>query len=105
GGTINIASPTSSIVMNTNTSGTARAQIIRSAIGGTDITVVANAVAGSVNSFMVLGASPSGTTNTFTGDLIFGGTFPTGATGFSQIAIDSPTALPSTATVRMKRTL
>lgn len=105
GGTINIASPTNSIVMNTNTSGTARTQIIRSAISGTDITVVANAAAGNVNSFMTIGANPTGATNTFTGDLIFGGTFPTGATGFSQLAIDNPTALPATATVRMKRTL
>src|SRR3954469_8067618 len=52
GGTINIASPTNSIVMNTNTSGTARTQIIRSAIGGSDITVVANATAGTINSFL-----------------------------------------------------
>src|SRR5207342_2405680 len=80
-------------------------QIIRSAIGGTDITVVANAAAGNVNSFLTLGANPTGATNTFTGDLIFGGTFAAGGAGFSQIAIDNPTALPSTATVRMKRTL
>src|SRR3954454_4441248 len=101
GGTINIASPTNSIVMNTNTSGTARTQIIRSAIGGTDLTVVANAAAGNVNSFLTIGANPTGATNTFTGDLIFGGTISGGGTGFSEIAIDNPTALPATATVRM----
>src|SRR3954451_10327475 len=59
GGTINIASPTNSIVMNT-LGGTARTQIIRSAIAATDITVVANAVAGNVNSFLTIGANPTG---------------------------------------------
>ena len=49
GGTaINISSPTNSIVMNTNTSGTARTQIIKSAISGTDITVVANLLQASI---------------------------------------------------------
>ena len=102
GGTVNISDPNNSIVMNTNTGGSARTQIIQSAISGTDITVVPNA-AGSVNSFLTLGANPTGATNTFTGDLIFGG--PTTAAGFSQIAIDNPTALPPTATVRMRRGL
>ncbi|HEY3392786.1 MAG TPA: PEP-CTERM sorting domain-containing protein [Lacipirellulaceae bacterium] len=103
GGTIiNISDPTNSILMNTNTSGSARAQIIASPISGTDITVVPNAT-GSINSFLTLGANATGATNTFTGDLIFGG--PTTATGFSQININNPTALPSTATVRMKRGL
>jgi fibronectin-binding autotransporter adhesin len=103
GGTvINISDPENSIVMNTNTSGTARTQIIQSAISGTDITVVPNA-SGSINSFLTLGANPTGATNTFTGDLIFGG--PTTTTGLSQIAIDNPTALPATATVRMRRGL
>jgi hypothetical protein len=103
GGTVvNITNPNNSIVMNTNTSGTARTQIIQSAISGTDITVVPNA-AGSINSFLTLGANPTGAPNTFTGDLIFGGA--TTATGFSQIAIDNPTALPATATIRMRRGL
>ena len=105
GGTLTIGSPTNSIVMNTNKTGTARVQIIRSAISGTDITVVANAATGNVNSFLAIGANPTGMTNTFTGDLIFGGTFAAGATGLSQVAIENPTALPATATVRMKRTL
>ncbi len=72
GGTvINIASPTNSIVMNTNVGGSARAQILASPISGTDITVVANPT-GSINSFLTLGANATGATNTFTGDLIFG---------------------------------
>jgi hypothetical protein len=103
GGTvINITNPTNSIVMNTNTSGSARAQILASPISGTDITVVANP-AGSINSFLTLGANATGATNTFTGDLIFGA--PTTTTGFLQININNPTALPPTATVRMKRGL
>jgi autotransporter-associated beta strand protein len=108
GGTINITDPTNSIVMNTNQTPAARAQIIASTISGTDITVVANGVFGYVNSFLTLGAPGTGATNTFTGDLIFGGSFATGppaATGFHQININNPTALPSTATVRMRRTL
>src|SRR4051812_37611151 len=106
GGTaISISDPNNSIVMNTNVGGAARTQIIKSAISGTNITVIANAAAGNVNSFLTLGANPTGATNTFTGDLIFGGTFATGGAGFSQIAIDNPTALPATATVRMKRDL
>ncbi len=105
GGAINITSPTNSIVMKTTTSSTARPMIIASPISGTDITVVANAAPGSINSFLTLGAPGVGATNTFTGDLIFGGSFPTGSNGFSQININNPTALPSTATVRMKRNL
>jgi hypothetical protein len=106
GGTaLNLTDATNTIVMNTNTTGTARTQIIRSALSGTDITVVANAAPGNVNAFLTIGANPAGATNTFTGDLIFGGTFAANANGFHQIAIDNPTALPATATVRMKRTL
>ncbi len=101
GGTaINISDPLNSIIMNTNTSGTARTQIIQSPISGTDITVVPNAT-GSVNSFLTLGANPSGPGNTFTGSLIFGGANPTA--GLTEIAIDNPLALPATATVKMRR--
>jgi fibronectin-binding autotransporter adhesin len=104
GGTaLNISSATNSIVMNTNTSGTARTQIIKSAISGTDITVVANAPG--INSFLTLGANPTGATNTFTGDLIFAGSGVPTAGSRHQIAIDNPTALPATATVRMKRSI
>ncbi|MEX2308068.1 MAG: autotransporter-associated beta strand repeat-containing protein [Pirellulales bacterium] len=102
GGAINITDPANSIVMNTNT-GPVRAQVIASAIGGTDITVVVPNTAGTVNSFVTLGAPATGATNTFTGDLIFGG--PNTAGGFSQININNPTALPATATVRMMRNL
>jgi autotransporter-associated beta strand protein len=101
GGTaINISDPTNSIVMNTN-SGAFRTQIIRSVINGTDITMVPNP-AGTGRAFLTIGANPTGVANTFTGDLIFGGVT---TTGFSQIAIDNPTALPATAEVRMKRGL
>jgi fibronectin-binding autotransporter adhesin len=104
GGTaIYITSPTSSIVMNTNMSGTARTQIIKSAISGTDITVVANAPG--INSFLTLGANPTGATNTFTGDLIFAGSGVPTVGSRHQIAIDNPTALPPTATIRMQRNI
>jgi hypothetical protein len=102
GGAINISDPANSIVMNTN-NGSPRAQIIASPISGTDITVVVPNAAGTANSFLTLGAPSSGATNTFTGDLIFGG--PNTAGGFSQININNPTALPPTATVRMRRNL
>ncbi len=107
GGTINITSPTSSIVMKSNLDATPRPMIIASPISGTDITVVADAVMGNINSLLTLGglAGPGAATNTFTGDLIYGGTFAADANGFSQIVINNPTALPSTATVRMRRTL
>jgi autotransporter-associated beta strand protein len=106
GGTINISDPNNSIVMNTNTSGSARTQIIKSAISGTDITVVANVPpAGAINAFLTLGANPTGATNTFTGDLIFAGSGTPLAGHRLQIAIDNPTALPSTATVRMQRNI
>lgn len=105
GGTaLNISSPTNSIVMNTNTSGSARTQIIKSAISGTDITVVVPFAPG-INSFLTLGANPTGATNTFTGDLIFAGGNTSILGSRHQIAIDNPTALPATATVRMKRNI
>ena len=106
GGAINITSPTNSIVMNTNTSGTARTQIIKSAISGTDITVVANAVAGTINSFLTLGGNPDGRDQhihrrpDLRRDLRH-----TEQRASHQIAIDNPTALPATATVRMKRNI
>ena len=104
GGTLTIGSPTSSFVMNTNTTGSSRAQIIASQISGTDITVVAGNGGVGINSFLTLGANPTGVTNNFTGNLIFGG--PSTATqGFSQININNPTALPATATVKMQRNL
>lgn len=106
GGTIHITDPTNSIVMNTNSGAggnLARTQIIASVLSGTDITVVPNP-GGSVNSFLTLGAPSTGVTNTFTGDLIFGGS-STASVGLSQININNPTALPPTATVRMRRNL
>ncbi len=104
GGTLNIASPTNSIVMNTNATGAARAQVISSIIAGTNITVVAPNGVGGINALLSLGADGTGVTNTFSGDLIFGGP-STASSGFSQININNPTALPSTATVRMQRNL
>jgi fibronectin-binding autotransporter adhesin len=102
GGTINITDPTNSFVMQTLSGGN-RAQMVRSVVSGTDITVMA-ANGGGSNSFFSLGAPGTGATNTFTGDLIFGG--PSNATlGLSQININNPTALPPTATVRMRRNL
>src|SRR5262249_49785691 len=71
GGTLHITNPTNSIVMNTISSGTARAQIISSQISGTDISVFTDSLAGGVNSLLTLGAPGTGVTNTFTGDLIF----------------------------------
>lgn len=102
GGTLHITSPTNSIVMNTISTGTARAQIITSQITGTDISVFTDSLAGGVNSLLTLGAPGAGVTNAFTGDLIFAGS-NTASVGFSQININNPTALPSTATVRMRR--
>jgi fibronectin-binding autotransporter adhesin len=103
GGTLTIGATTDSIVMKTNVGGSARAQVIRSVIAGTDIMVTPDS-AGTVNSFLEIGANPTGVTNTFTGDLIFGGS-PTASVGFSQIGIENPTALPQTAgvEVRMRR--
>jgi autotransporter-associated beta strand protein len=104
GGSINIADPANSFIMQTNLGTGPLAQIIASPISGTDITVVANAAPGNQNTFLTLGAPGSGATNTFTGDLIFGGTVAAGGNGFNQININNPTALPSTATVKMRRT-
>jgi autotransporter-associated beta strand protein len=105
GDALNIADPTNSFVMNTNTSGTARQQIVNTPITGTNITMFAANGVGGVNAFLALGlAGTTGPSNTYSGDLIFAG--PNNATsGFSQIAINHPNALPSTATVRMKRNL
>ncbi len=104
GGTLHITNPTNSIVMSTILSGANRAQIIASQITGTDITVFADNGGGSANALLTLGAPGTGVTNTFTGDLIFGGP-STASVGLSQININNPTALPSTATVRMQRNL
>ena len=104
GGTaINISDPLNSIVLNTNTSGSSRQQIIETPISGTDITVVQDPTGASgVNAFVGLGPNATtGVANTFTGDLIFGGTQPT-AGGLVQININNQDALPATATVRMK---
>jgi fibronectin-binding autotransporter adhesin len=105
GGTLNITNPTSSIVMNTLTGAASRAQVISSVIAGGNITVVApNGAGGGANGLLTLGGDGSGVTNTFTGDLILAG--PSKATnGFAQININNPTALPSSATVRMQRNL
>lgn len=102
GGTLNITNPTSSILMNTNTTGSNRAQIISSVISGTTITAVAGNGGAPPNALLTLGAPGTGVTNTFTGDLVFGG--PSNASvGLFEININNPTALPSTATVRMQR--
>jgi fibronectin-binding autotransporter adhesin len=105
GGTLNITNPTSSILMNTLTGSASRAQVISSVIAGSNITVFgANGAGGGANGLLTLGGDGSGVTNTFTGDLIFAG--PSKATnGFAQININNPTALPSSATVRMQRNL
>jgi hypothetical protein len=104
GGTLTIGSPTSSIVMNTHLTGTTRIQRIHSVISGTDITVVADVPpSGSINAQLGIGANPTGVVNTFTGDLIFAGSGTPAAGQRLQIAIENPTALPPTATVRMKR--
>jgi fibronectin-binding autotransporter adhesin len=104
GGTLNFTNPTSSIVMACNTTGSSRQQIIGSVISGGNIAVVAGQGGSGINAFLTLGGDGSGVTNTFTGDLIFEG--PNTATqGFSQIAINNPAALPTTATVRMRRNL
>ena len=88
GGTaLNIASTTNSITMNTGSSGSARAQIISSPIGGTSITVVRDS--GAVSTLLTLNGA-----NTFTGNLIYAG----GGTGISQVNINQLNALPSTAT-------
>jgi fibronectin-binding autotransporter adhesin len=74
GGTaLNIASSTASIVNNTNVTGSARAQIINSPIGGTDITIVVNASTATINAITTLGSNTSTTVNSFTGNLILGG--------------------------------
>ena len=104
GGTLTLNNPASDIIMKTNESGTARTQIIRSAIAGTDITVDVPFAPG-INSFLTIGANPTGATNTFTGDLIFTGANTSTAGSRHQIAIDNPTALPATATIRMKRNI
>ncbi len=104
GGTLTLNNPNSDIVMKTNESGTARVQRIHSVISGTDITVEVPFAPG-INAFLTLGANPAGVTNTFTGDLIFAGANTTNAGSRHQIAIDNPTALPATATVRMKRNI
>ena len=106
GGTINIANPNSSIVMLTQTlGGAARAEMINSAISGTNITIVADhANTNALSARLDIGDNNStANPNTFTGDLIMTGT----GTGFNntweQINLNNSVALPSTATVRMKR--
>ena len=104
GGTLNFTDPNNGIAMNTNTTGANRAQIISSAISGTNITVTAGNGVGAVNALLSLGTPGTGATNTFTGDLIWAG--PSNASsGLFQININNPTALPSTATLRMRRNL
>ena len=106
GGTINIANPNSSIVILTQTlGGAARAEMINSAISGTNITIVAdfantNALSGRLD---IGDNNSTANPNTFTGDLILTGS----GTGFNntweQINLNNSVALPATATVRMKR--
>jgi hypothetical protein len=104
GGTLNITNPTNSIVMNTISGAASRAQIVSSIISGGSLAVFAGNGGGGANALLSIGADTSGVTNTFTGDLIFTG--PRNATaGFLQININNPTALPTTATVKMQRNL
>jgi len=107
GGTLHFNNPNSSIVVRTHLlGGSARAEMINSPITGTDITVVADFISTSgISSRLDLGDSNStANPNTFTGDLIFTGTgtsFSTNA--WEQICMNNSVALPSTATVRMRR--
>lgn len=108
GGTINITNPNRSIVMFTQGSGAARAEIINSAISGGTITQVADFASNNPASARLdIGDNRSTVTpppNTFTGDLIFTGT-GTGLNNgvFAQINLNNAVALPSTATIRMRR--
>ena len=105
GGTLTIGSPTNSIVMKTNDERHGpRAASSTQLLAAPILPWWCPLLAG-INSFLTLGANPAGVTNTFTGDLIFAGANTSNAGSRHQIAIDNPTALPATATVRMKRNI
>jgi autotransporter-associated beta strand protein len=104
GGTaLNINNTTQSIVMDTNHSGL-NGQVLNSNITGADITVANNhngSDTGFGNSRTLLNL---GGTNTFTGNLILGGTgIGTSNNNANMISISNPNALPATADVLFDR--
>src|SRR4051812_32002309 len=106
GGTLNITNPNSSIVIRTQTlGGSARAEMINSAISGTNITLVADfASTNALSARLDIGDNNStANPNTFTGDLILAGTGTSFNNTWEQINLNNSVALPATATVRMRR--
>src|SRR4051794_2203144 len=101
GGALNLTSTSASVVMNTNATST-NGETISSAIGGTTITVANNfngATNAAARTLLLLNG-----TNTFTGDLILGGTgVGNNFTNANQVSINTATALPATATVKFDR--
>jgi autotransporter-associated beta strand protein len=87
-GALNITNTTTSILMATNTSGTNSGQVINCPVSGTDIVVARNM---STNGTLL----NLGGTNTWTGNLILGGT-GTGSTftTANKVSINSAGALP-----------